>query len=107
MATASVVRNAVRKLLQSSDAYRELPPDKRREIAHNTVRVGSYMADPDGVLSKHLRARSKRAGARPFRAALAVKSRKTARPHGPAAAHVTVLWIPAAGFAGVWIRGPG
>lgn len=94
MATSSVVRNAVRNLLQSSDAYRELPPDKRREIARNTVRVGSYMADPHGVLSKHLRARSKRAGARPSRAPLAVMPRKSSRPHGPAAAHVTVLRDP-------------
>lgn len=65
MATGPVVRNAVRKLLQSSDSYRQLPPDEQREIANNTVCVASYMADPNGVLSKRLRSRVKDAAAMP------------------------------------------
>lgn len=82
MASVSVVRSTVRKLLESSPAYRALPPDKRRDIAHNTVRVASYMADPDGLLSKKPRVVTARA------------PRKGARARSPAAAHLAVLGDP-------------
>jgi len=82
MASGPVARSAVRQLLQSSAAYRELPPDKRREIAHNTARVASYMADPGGLLSKKPRAD---AGPVP---------RKGVKTRGPAAAHLAVLGDP-------------
>jgi hypothetical protein len=52
MASVSVARSTVRKLLESSPAYRALPADRRRDIGHDTVRVASYMADPHGLLSK-------------------------------------------------------
>ena len=35
MATSPVVRNAVRKLLQSSPSYRELPPDQQAQVREN------------------------------------------------------------------------
>ena len=82
MASGSVVRSTVRKLLESSPSYRALPPDKQREVARDTVRVASYMGDPHGLLSKAARAapvRSRRAGT---------------RPRGPAAAHLAVLGDP-------------
>lgn len=94
MATGSVVRKTVRKLLQSSDAYRELPPDKQRQIAHDTVRVASYMADPHGVLSKQSRVRAASAGALPSRAAVAARPSKAGRARGLAAAHVAALRDP-------------
>jgi hypothetical protein len=82
MASVSVVRSTLRKLLESSPAYRALPPDKRRDIGHNTVRVASYMADPDGLLSKKSRVATARAPT------------KGARTRGPAAAHLAVLGDP-------------
>jgi hypothetical protein len=94
MASGPVVRNAVRKLLQSSPSYRELPPDKQREIAHNTTRVASYMADPHGLLSKKPRSRADDAQARQPRAATALAARRGARARGPAAAHLAVLCDP-------------
>ncbi|HET7864321.1 MAG TPA: hypothetical protein VFL86_07905, partial [Burkholderiaceae bacterium] len=82
MASVSVARSAVRKLLESSPAYRALPPDKRRDIANNTVRVASYMADPDGLLSKKPPVATARA------------PKKVTRARGPAAAHLAVLGDP-------------
>ena len=82
MASGPIVRNAVRKLLQSSPSYRELAPDKQREIAHDTVRVASYMADPHGLLSRQPRAAAARAPT------------KGKRARGPAAAHLAVLRDP-------------
>lgn len=48
----SAVRPQVRDLLGRSPAYRSLPSDKRRQIAHDTVRVASYLADPDRLISQ-------------------------------------------------------
>ena len=45
------VRPQVRGLLERSAAYRSLPPEKRRQVAHDTVRVASYLADPDRLVS--------------------------------------------------------
>jgi len=80
MASATVVRSAVRQLLQSSPSYRQLPPDKQREIASDMVRVASYMADPGGLVSRT--------------PPTAPAPRKSARARGPAAAHLAVLGNP-------------
>jgi hypothetical protein len=82
MAPGSVVRSTVRKLLESSPSYRALPPDQRREIARDTVRVASYMVDPHGLLSKTTRSVPARAG------------RSGPRARGPAATHLAVLGDP-------------
>lgn len=50
--TPPAVRPQVRGLLERSAAYRSLPPEKRRQIAHDTVRVASYLADPDRLVSR-------------------------------------------------------
>ena len=50
--TVSAVRPQVRGLLERSPAYRSLPPDKRRQIAHDTVRVASYLVNPDRLISQ-------------------------------------------------------
>ena len=49
--TGPAVRQQVRGLLERSAAYRSLPPDKRRQVAHDTVRVASYLVDPDRLVS--------------------------------------------------------
>jgi hypothetical protein len=94
MAPGPVVRTAVRELLQSSPSYRELTPDKRREIASNTTRVASYMADPHGLLSKKPRSRSDDAQARQPGAAVAATRRSSAPARSPAAAYMAVLADP-------------
>jgi hypothetical protein len=50
--TLTVTRGKVRELLERSEAFGELTPEERREIAHQMVRIGSYMADPDGLISQ-------------------------------------------------------
>lgn len=50
-APRTAVRPQVRGLLQRSAAYRSLPPEKRRQVAHDTARVASYLADPDRLVS--------------------------------------------------------
>ena len=94
MASGPVVRTAVRKLLQSSPSYRELPPDQRREIATNTTRVASYMADPHGLLSKKPNSRTGDAQARQPRAVAAPKPESCAPAHGPAAEYLAALTDP-------------
>lgn len=42
-------RKAVRDLLSRSEAFQTLEPEKRRELAHNLVQIGSYLAEPDGI----------------------------------------------------------
>ena len=49
--TRAAVRPQVRALLERSAAFRSLPAEKRRQIAHDTVRVASYLADPDRLVS--------------------------------------------------------
>jgi hypothetical protein len=49
---APTVRQAVRRLLERSPAFRALPPDERRQLAHDTVRVASYLVDPDRLISQ-------------------------------------------------------
>lgn len=45
-------RPEVFQLLMSTPAFRALPEEERRRIARDTVRVTSYMADPNGVHSE-------------------------------------------------------
>jgi hypothetical protein len=94
MASVLVVRSTVRKLLESSPAYRVLPPDKRRDIGHNTVRVASYMADPNGLLSNKPRSRADEAKAGQPRVATSLARRRGARKHSPATAYLAVLDDP-------------
>lgn len=56
MATLPIVRRNVRALLESSPSFRALPRDKQNRIAHDTVRVAAYMADPGGLVSREFRA---------------------------------------------------
>ena len=62
MAALALVRPRVRALLGSSPAFRALPEDKRRQVAHDTVRVAAYLADPDGLVSREFREPLLRAG---------------------------------------------
>jgi hypothetical protein len=40
----SLVRSQVQALLQASPAWQELPPDERKQMAHNLVKVAAYSA---------------------------------------------------------------
>lgn len=55
MAESAGVRQTVRRLLEASPAYAQLPPGKRKQIAHDMVRVATYMADPHGLVSSEAR----------------------------------------------------
>jgi len=46
--TVIAAREAVRGLLQRSQAFNALPEDRRRQLAHDLVQIGSYLAEPDG-----------------------------------------------------------
>ncbi|MBO9645339.1 MAG: hypothetical protein J7603_19690 [Pseudacidovorax sp.] len=50
--TVDTARQTVRTLLQRSQAFNALPEDKRRQIAHDLVQIGSYLAEPDGMRLK-------------------------------------------------------
>ena len=47
--TVEAARQAVRGLLQRSQAFNALPEDKRRQLAHDLVQIGSYLAEPEGM----------------------------------------------------------
>lgn len=50
--TLGAVRPAVRDMLLSSPAFRQLSPDEQRALAATMVRVSAYMANPDGVATE-------------------------------------------------------
>jgi len=50
--TVDTARQTVRNLLQRSQAFNALPEEKRRQLAHDLVQIGSYLAEPDGVRLK-------------------------------------------------------
>ncbi|KRA16484.1 MULTISPECIES: hypothetical protein [unclassified Lysobacter] len=52
--TLSAVRPQVRRLLESSPGFRELPVAEQQELARNMVRVASYMTNPDGLAKQEL-----------------------------------------------------
>src|SRR3954447_19147662 len=45
-------RVAVRGLLHNNRSYNALPDEKRRQLAHDLVRIGTYLAEPDGIRLK-------------------------------------------------------
>ena len=47
--TLALVRSTVREHLAGSPAFRQLPPDQRREIAHDLVRISTYLTVPEGM----------------------------------------------------------
>lgn len=50
--THLAARRAVRELLERSQSFNELAPDKREALAQGLVRIGSYLAEPDGLRLK-------------------------------------------------------
>lgn len=54
----AMVRAEVRRLLEESRAFGQLPPEERKKIASDLVRVSSYLADP-GWLDADTPARAK------------------------------------------------
>lgn len=45
----AVTRTKVRQLLEQSEAFQAMPADARAQIARDTVKVASYLAEPDGM----------------------------------------------------------
>jgi hypothetical protein len=48
------VRQAVRDLLSKSDAFRQLPADKQREVAQSTALIADYLVAPEGIPGNHI-----------------------------------------------------
>ncbi len=44
--TLNAARDSVRKLLEGSDAYNQLPEERRKALAHDLVQVGAFLAEP-------------------------------------------------------------
>lgn len=51
--TLSAVRPAVRDMLLGVPAFKHLSPEEQENIARTMVRVASYMANPDGVVTEN------------------------------------------------------
>lgn len=81
MAEAARVRRAVRRLLNSAPAYSQLPPDKKKRVAQDMVRVATYMADPHGLVSSEARrpVLRRRPTVRPSRSFLARRGKPVPR----------------------------
>lgn len=47
--TLRIVRDNVRAMLLSSPSFRALPPERQREVAHDTVKVARFIADAGGA----------------------------------------------------------
>jgi hypothetical protein len=47
-----VSRQKVRRLLESTDSFAQLDPDKREALARGMVQIASYLAEPDGIRLK-------------------------------------------------------
>jgi hypothetical protein len=47
--TLDVVRPAVREMLLAAPAFAQLSPEEQQQIAKTMVRVGAFLANPDGV----------------------------------------------------------
>ena len=52
--TLAAVRPEVRRLLEASPGFHQLPPEEQRDLARKMVRVSSYMANPDGLAAEEL-----------------------------------------------------
>ena len=50
--TMDTTRQQVRRLLEKTQAFTQLPVDKREELAKGMVRIASYLAEPDGIRLK-------------------------------------------------------
>ena len=48
------VRQAVRDLLSKSEAFRQLPPEKQREVAQSTALIADYLVAPEGIPGNHI-----------------------------------------------------
>lgn len=47
--SAPLVATSVRRLLEATPAYRALPPAEQAQLARQMVKVGSYLATPEGM----------------------------------------------------------
>jgi hypothetical protein len=52
--TTDEVRKQVKDMLLASDAFKSLAPDKQVQIAHDTVNVVNYLANPEGIVAERI-----------------------------------------------------
>lgn len=52
--TVNLVEREVRSLLALSPAYQKLPPERQREMAAGMIRIGEYLAEPEGFRTNRL-----------------------------------------------------
>ena len=52
--TLTLVRREVRRLLAASPAYRKLALDTQERLAEDMVRIGAYLAEPEGIRANGL-----------------------------------------------------
>ena len=52
--TLTLVSREVQRLLETSPAYRALPAGEQQELAGDMVRIGFYLAEPDGIRANEL-----------------------------------------------------
>lgn len=50
--TMDVTRQQVRRLLESTESFSQLSPQKREELAKGMVQIASYLAEPEGIRLK-------------------------------------------------------
>jgi hypothetical protein len=58
--TTTPVRLEIRKLLEKSTAFSKLSPEERKDLAAGLVKVSSYLANPEGVVTEELEHQSAR-----------------------------------------------
>jgi hypothetical protein len=52
--TEKLVTQELNRLLEAAPAYKGLPPDRRQQIARDTVRVATYLVQPEGIRANGL-----------------------------------------------------
>ncbi len=68
--TIDEVRKQVKDMLLGSEAFKSLPVDKQMQIAHDTVNVVNYLANPEGIVGERI-AKQQSAGADAYDLSLA------------------------------------
>ena len=80
--TLDVVRDQVRTMLLGSEAFKSLPVDKQMQIAHDTVNVVNYLANPEGIVGERI-AQQQAAGGDAYALTQADATSTTSAPPAP------------------------
>lgn len=80
--TMDEVRKQVKDMLLGSDAFKSLPADKQTQIAHDTVNVVNYLANPEGIVGERI-AKQQSAGGDAYTLAQGDATSTTSPPPAP------------------------